>query len=213
MAVDRRLRREAMVREQLLARGIRDKAVLRAMAKVRRHEFVEEALQARAYSDDALPIGHGQTISQPFVVARMTSLLQVEPEMRVLEVGTGSGYQAAVLAEMGADVYSVERIRALYLAALKRLNSLRYFRVWLKLVQSQLGWPEESPFDRILVTAGGSEIPEELLAQLAEGGIMLLPVADGQGGQRLLRLRRQGDRFSKQDMGEANFVHLVADRT
>jgi protein-L-isoaspartate(D-aspartate) O-methyltransferase len=201
-----------MVRDQLRARGIEDEAVLAAMGRVKRHEFVEEALQAQAYSDNALPIGYGQTISQPYVVARMSSLLRVEPGMRVLEIGTGSGYQAAVLAEMGAEVFSVERIKPLYLAALKRLNAMRYFGVKLGFAAGVLGWPKEAPFDRILVTAGGKEVPGALLDQLGDEGTMLVPVDVGGGRQRLFRLQRSGDRISKQDVGEAHFVPLVSEK-
>jgi len=210
-SVDQKLRRRAMVRNQLRARGIDDEAVLAAMERVKRHEFVEEALRAQAYSDNALPIGYGQTISQPFVVAKMTSLLQVEPGVRVLEIGTGSGYQAAVLAEMGAEVFSVERIKPLYLAALKRLNTMRYFWIKLRLAAGVLGWPEEAPFDRILVTAGGEEMPRALLEQLGDGGVMLMPLKTGGGEQRLFRLKRAGKRIAKQDVGEARFVPLVED--
>lgn len=210
-SVDQRFRRRAMVRDQLRAKGIEDEAVLAAMGRVKRHEFVEEALQAQAYSDNALPIGQGQTISQPYVVARMSSLLRVEPGMRVLEIGTGSGYQAAVLAEMGAEVFSVERIKPLYLDALKRLNGMRYFSVKLRLAAGVLGWPEEAPFDRILVTAGGDRVPEALLDQLDEGGVMLLPLKVGGGRQRLFRVERKEGRISKQDVGEAHFVPLVAE--
>ena len=210
-SVDQRFRRRAMVRDQLRAKGIEDEAVLAAMGRVKRHEFVEEALQAQAYSDNALPIGQGQTISQPYVVARMSSLLRVEPGMRVLEIGTGSGYQAAVLAEMGAEVFSVERIKPLYLDALKRLNAMRYFSVKLRLAAGVLGWPQEAPFDRILVTAGGDRIPDALLDQLDEGGVMLLPLKVEGGRQRLVRVERKEGRISKQDAGEAYFVPLVAE--
>ncbi|MCF8029295.1 MAG: protein-L-isoaspartate(D-aspartate) O-methyltransferase [Desulfohalobiaceae bacterium] len=212
-AVDQKFRRQAMVRDQLRARGIQDEAVLAAMGRVKRHEFVEEALQAQAYSDNALPIGYGQTISQPFVVARMSSLLQVRPGMRVLEIGTGSGYQAAVLAEMGAEVFSVERIKSLYLAALKRLNAMRYFRVKLKLASGTLGWPEEAPFDRILVTAGGKALSPTLLDQLDEEGVMLSPLEVSGAGQRLFRVQCKGGRVWKQDVGGAHFVRLVQDNT
>ena len=210
--MDQRFRRRAMVRDQLRARGIADEAVLNAMGRVKRHEFVEEALQAQAYSDNALPIGYGQTISQPLVVARMSSLLQVEPGMRVLEIGTGSGYQAAVLAEMGAEVFSVERIKPLYLAALKRLNAMRYFGVKLRLAGDVLGWPEEAPFDRILVTAGGEELPGSLVDQLDKEGMMLLPLRVNRGGQRLIRLQQGNGRTIQEDVGEAHFVPLVGEK-
>ncbi|MFW6179238.1 MAG: protein-L-isoaspartate(D-aspartate) O-methyltransferase [Desulfohalobiaceae bacterium] len=208
---DLRLRRRNMLRDQLQARGIEDELVLEAMGRVKRHLFVEEALQSQAYSDHALPIGYGQTISQPFSVAMMSSCLQLQPGMKVLEVGAGSGYQAAVLAEMGALVYSVECIKPLYQAALQRLTSLRYFRVKLKLADGSTGWPEEAPFDRILVSAGGPRVPQALLQQLADAGLLLMPVGKGRQDQDLIRVRRQGEKFFKQELGRAKFVELVGE--
>jgi protein-L-isoaspartate(D-aspartate) O-methyltransferase len=202
-------RRMAMVREQLLARGIDDEQVLSAMGTVRRHLFVDEALHAQAYSENALPIGYGQTISQPYTVAQMACALQLEPDMRVLEVGTGSGYQAAVLAEMGAEVYSLERIKPLYLAALKRMTDFRYFRVKLKLADGTEGWPEQAPFDRILVTAGGPEVPTVLLGQLAAGGMLVMPVGQTRDEQKLVRIREEGGRWFRKELGEARFVDLI----
>lgn len=200
-----------MLREQLAVRGINDPRVLEAMGRVKRHLFVDEALRARAYEDLALPIGHGQTISQPLTVARMTMNLDVQPGMKVLEIGTGSGYQAAVLSELGAEVYSVERLSPLFHAALKRLNTLRYFTVRLKLDDGTMGWPAEAPFDRILVTAGGPRVPLPLLEQLADPGQMVLPVGDEKRSQRLVRIRRQDGKAFKQDLGQAVFVDLVGE--
>lgn len=197
-----------MVREQLQAKGIHDERVLGAMARVPRHLFVEEALQAQAYSDNALPIGFGQTISQPFSVANMSQALEVVPGVKVLEIGTGSGYQAAVLAEMGAEVYSVERVRSLYLKALDRLTRLKYFQVQLKLDDGTLGWPEYSPYDRILVTAGGPGIPEPLLHQLADKGMLVMPLGE-KGQQQLVRVRKEGRCYYKRDLGSVRFVDLV----
>jgi protein-L-isoaspartate(D-aspartate) O-methyltransferase len=197
-----------MVREHLQAQGIADNRVLSAMGRVQRHLFVDQALQSQAYSSNALPIGYGQTISQPFSVAKMSQALQVLPGHRILEVGTGSGYQAAVLAEMGAEVYSVERIKALYLAALDRLTRLRYFQVKLKLDDGTLGWPENGPYDRILLTAGGPRVPEPLLKQLADPGILVMPLEEG-GQQRIVRIRREKKRWYRQDMGPAHFVSLI----
>ena len=157
-----------MVKDQIEARGISDPGVLRAMRTVPRHLFVDEALQGKAYEDYPLPIGHGQTISQPYIVALMSSLLEVKPGMKVLEIGTGSGYQAAVLSEMGADVYTVERIRSLYQKARTLFSQLKYHYIKTKLDDGTMGWPEKAPFDGILVTAGGPDIPEPLLDQLAE---------------------------------------------
>jgi protein-L-isoaspartate(D-aspartate) O-methyltransferase len=208
MRQDLKRRRAVMVRDQLRACGIEDERVLAAMGAVQRHLFVDEALQAQAYSPNALPIGYGQTISQPFSVAWMASALHLEIGMKVLEVGTGSGYQAAVLCEMGAEVYSVERIKPLYLAALKRLNRLRYFGVQLKLDDGTMGWPEKSPFDRILVTAGGERVPAPLIRQLAEDGMLVMPLGSERRKQRLIRVRREDGRLYKQELGDARFVEL-----
>lgn len=209
MRVDPKRSRERMVSQQLEGAGIRDEAVLEAMRGIPRHLFVEEALAAKAYSDAPLPIGEGQTISQPFVVARMTELLQVEPGMKILEIGTGSGYQSAVLARMGADVYSVERIRSLHVRARQLLFDLRLFNVWFKLDDGTMGWPDEGPFDRVIVTAGGPKVPRPLVAQLVDGGRMVIPVGDERGEQRLVVVTRQGDQFVQQDEIGVRFVDLV----
>ncbi|WP_045222946.1 protein-L-isoaspartate(D-aspartate) O-methyltransferase [Desulfonatronum thioautotrophicum] len=198
-----------MVREQIASRGITDTPVLAAMRKVPRHMFVEEALRSQAYEDHPLPIGYGQTISQPFIVALMTSVLNVQPGMRVLEIGTGSGYQAAILAEMGAEVYSVERIQSLYSAALTRLNKLRYFNVHLKLDDGTMGWPEEAPFQRIMVTAGGPDVPPPLLEQLDESGILIIPVGARQRSQELIRFVKKEGKIMKANLGSVMFVDLV----
>jgi protein-L-isoaspartate(D-aspartate) O-methyltransferase len=206
---DLKRNRERMVAEQIKGRGIDDPAVLSAMGEVKRHLFVDEALQPRAYGDHPLPIGFGQTISQPFIVALMSSLLQVSQGMKVLEIGTGSGYQAAVLAAMGAEVFTVERIRELYAAARKRLLEMRYFRVRCKLDDGTMGWPEEAPFDRIIVTAGGPEIPEPLVEQLADPGIMIIPVGNSRRSQTLVELRKENSRLTKTDKEAVAFVDLV----
>ncbi len=198
-----------MVREQIESRGITDLAVLSAMRKVPRHLFVEEALRSQAYEDHPLPIGYGQTISQPFIVALMTAVLNVRPGMRVLEIGTGSGYQAAVLAEMGAEVYSVERVQPLYSAALTRLNKMRYFSVHLKLDDGTMGWPEESPFQRIMVTAGGPDVPPPLLGQLDESGILIIPVGARQRSQELIRFVKKEGKIMRANLGAVMFVDLV----
>ncbi len=200
-----------MVREQIEARGITDPRVLAAMRAVPRHRFVQEALADHAYEDRPQPIGLGQTISQPHVVALMTSELEVEEGMRVLEIGTGSGYQAAVLAEMGAEVCTVERLRQLYMDARKRLQDLRYFRVRLKLDDGTMGWPSEGPFDRILVTAGGPEVPEPLLEQLADPGIMLIPVGSSRRSQTLVKVRKEDGKVRKENRGAVAFVDLVGE--
>lgn len=208
MASDFKVLRRDMVR-RLQTKGIDEPAVLEAMLAVKRHDFVDEALQTQAYSDNALPIGYGQTISRPLSVAKMTAALQVQPGLRVLEIGTGSGYQAAVLAAMGAEVYTVERIKSLYFLALDRLVRLRYFQVKIKLSDGTLGWPEEGPFERILVTAGGPDIPAPLLSQLAEDGILIIPIGDKKREQSLTRIRRNTGKWYKQDLGSATFVDLI----
>jgi protein-L-isoaspartate(D-aspartate) O-methyltransferase len=170
--------RMRMVEEQLAARGIKDERVLDAMRKVPRHLFIEEALWDRAYGDHALPIGEKQTISQPYMVAVMSEALDLRETDRVLEIGTGSGYQTAVLAELAGKVYSVERIKSLALKARAVMDSLHYTNVVVKVFDGTYGWPDEAPFDAILVTAGGPEIPRPLAEQLKEGGRLVIPVGD-----------------------------------
>lgn len=209
MGVDPSRSRKRMVEEQLVARGINDERVLTAMGEVKRHLFVEEALQSQAYNDHPLPIGEGQTISQPYIVALMSQLLEVKPGARVLEIGTGSGYQSAVLVAMGAAVFTVERIAALHAQAKKRFASLGLGRIQAKLDDGTLGWPEKGPFDRILVTAGGPEVPSPLLDQLEDGGILLMPVGERRRSQRLIRVRREGDHFTRNELESVVFVDLV----
>ncbi len=207
--IDLKRNRDRMVRDQIEARGVASPEVLRAMRKVPRHLFVEEALIPQAYEDHPLPLGHGQTISQPYVVAWMTELLEVSPGQKVLEIGTGSGYQAAVLAELGAYVFTVERVRPLYEAARRRLEGLRYLKVRFKLDDGTLGWPEEAPFDRIVVTAGGPRIPEPLLAQLADPGRMVIPVGASRRSQALHVVRKENGRILARKLGDVMFVDLV----
>jgi len=173
--------RERMVEEQLVARGVADARVLAAMRRIPRHRFVEEALRDRAYGDHPLPIGDGQTISQPFIVGRMTELLALGGREKVLEIGTGSGYQAAVLAELAARVCTIERIPKLASRARLVLEELGYRNVWVRVANGTLGWPDEAPFDRILVAAGGPSVPPPLFEQLAEGGRMVMPVGEVTG--------------------------------
>lgn len=201
--------RDRMVREQIAARGIQDPAVLRAMGAVPRHLFVAEALRARAYGDFPLPIGHGQTISQPYIVALMSAMLEAEKGMRVLEIGTGSGYQAAVLDAMGLEVHTVERLRELYFQTSKLFMKLRLLSIRMKLDDGTLGWPEAGPFDRIIVTAGGPEIPEPLVTQLADPGIMVIPVGEERSTQRLVQVRKQGGKVSVENKAAVSFVDLV----
>jgi protein-L-isoaspartate(D-aspartate) O-methyltransferase len=167
-----------MVEEQLIGRGIQDERVLAAMRKVPRHLFISEALWDQAYGDHALPIGERQTISQPFMVALMTESLELRGQERVLEIGTGSGYQTAVLAELAGKVYSIERIKSLGMRARTVLESLHYLNVVVKVFDGTYGWSDEAPFDAILVTAGAPEIPQPLLSQLKEGGRMVIPIGD-----------------------------------
>lgn len=210
MQVDPKRIRERMVREQIKARGISDPATLAAMRKVPRHLFVEEALAAQAYEDHPLPIGHGQTISQPYIVAFMTQALELKPGMKVLEVGAGSGYQSAILAEMGAQVYAIERLAPLYEATRKRLRKLGY-DVRLKLGDGTLGWTQAAPFDRILVAAGGPSPPKPLIDQLKDPGLLLIPVGAGRRTQTLRRIEKQGGQVIESDLGGVMFVDLVGE--
>lgn len=191
---------------------IADERVLNAIRTVPRHQFVDEALAARAYEDDALPIGHGQTISQPWVVARMTEALLETAPKKVLEVGTGSGYQAAVLAALGLDVFTVERIGDLLRTARKRFRALG-LHVRSKHDDGRIGWPEEAPFDAIIVTAAGPALVDALVDQLAPGGTLVAPVG-GSSGQSLLRLRKRADGSIEQaDLGAVIFVPLLSGMT
>lgn len=207
--IDKRRSRERMVREQLVTRGITNSAVLAAMQKIPRHLFVQEALQAQAYEDHPLPIGYGQTISQPFIVALMSQIINAEPGMKVLEIGTGSGYQAAVLAEMGLDVYTVERIPELHQHARQLLRDLGYTKVRTKLDDGTMGWPLAAPFDRIIVTAGGPGIPEPLADQLADPGIMAIPVGSSRREQELYLMKKLDGVLSYENYGRVAFVDLV----
>jgi protein-L-isoaspartate(D-aspartate) O-methyltransferase len=198
--------------ERLRANGIADERVLNAIRTVPRHQFVDEALASRAYEDTALPIGHGQTISQPYVVARMTEALLRDGPKNVLEVGTGSGYQAAVLAALGLEVFTVERIGDLLRTARKRFRALG-LHVRSKHDDGRIGWPEEAPFDAIIVTAAGAALVEALVDQLAPGGVLVAPVGAA-GGQSLLCLRKDaGGEIGREDLGAVVFVPLVCGMT
>ncbi len=196
-----------MVREQLEARGIRDPRVLAAARRIPRHRFVAPEWADRAYEDRPLSIGHGQTISQPYMVACMSEALELRGGEKVLEIGTGSGYQTAVLCELGARVFSIERIPALVRDASERLAGLEYVPT-LREGDGSLGWPEEAPFDRILVTAGAPELPITLLRQLAEGGSMVIPVGS-ELEQDLTLVRREDGRVRKTRICSCVFVKLV----
>ena len=209
-AIDPRRLRLRMVRE-LAARGITDGRVLDAMSRVPRHLFVPEGLRSRAYEDCPLPIGYGQTISQPYVVALMSQMLEVRRGMRVLEIGTGSGYQAAVLATLGCTVFTVERLRELYQHTGVLLQHMGLRGIHMQRRDGTLGMPEAAPFDRIIVTAGGPEVPRPLTDQLDEGGILLIPVGPRPRAQRLMRFRKEQGRMLGEDLGPAIFVDLVGD--
>ena len=201
--------RERMVEEQLVRRGIADGRVLDAMRKVPRHRFVEEALRDRAYGDHPLPIGEGQTISQPYIVALMLEAGEIGAQDRVLEIGAGSGYAAAVASRLAAEVCAVERIAALAQAARTRLARLRYDNVTIRQSDGSQGWPEGGAFDVILVAAAGPEVPQALAAQLAPGGRLVMPVGERAGPQRLVRVRRTADGLKQDDLGPVAFVPLI----
>jgi protein-L-isoaspartate(D-aspartate) O-methyltransferase len=178
-----------MVEEQIVSRGIKDPKLIAAMKKIPRHLFVEEALQNQAYSDHPLPIGEKQTISQPYMVALMTEALLLTGKEKVLEIGSGSGYQTAILAELSEKVFSIERIRSLAIRARKLVYELGYFNVEIKIFDGTFGWMEESPFDAIMVTAGSPDIPQSMIDQLAMGGRLVIPVGDAYA-QDLLRVTK-----------------------
>jgi len=200
--------RERMVDEQVARRGITDARVLDVMRRIPRHRFVEEGLTHGAYEDHPLPIGEGQTISQPYIVALMTSLLELTGQEKVLEVGTGSGYQTAVLGALTRRVCSIERLPRLAERARATLEALGVQNVWIRVGNGALGWPDEAPFDRILVAAGGPSVPPPLVEQLADGGRMVLPVGSPED-QVLTVVERVGGQTQTRQAGECKFVKLV----
>jgi len=200
--------RTRMVEEQLLPRGITDQAVLAAMAAVPRHLFVADALQAQAYGDFPLPIGNGQTISQPYIVAMMTQILGLTGKEKVLEIGTGCGYQSAILARLCRQVYTMERIKPLLAEARRTFDKLRLYNILSKVADGTEGWPEHAPYDAIIVTASGPRIPEPLLAQLADPGVMVIPVGD-QEVQTLTVVRKQEGETGVTPLESVRFVKLV----
>jgi len=199
-----------MVDEQLRRRGISDRRVLEAMAKIPRHLFVLEDYRDSAYEDRPLPIGEGQTISQPYMVAIMTQSLELEGQERVLEIGTGSGYQTAILAELAQKIFTIERIPALTERARKVLGDLGYPNISFFSGDGSRGWPEEAPFDGIMVTAGSPDVPPTLKSQLAEGGRLVIPTGP-RFTQTLYKLTREGHRFTEEDVTGCVFVPLVGD--
>lgn len=200
--------REEMVRWQIEGRGITDPSVLSAMRKVPRHLFVSEALMDQAYGDYPLPIGEQQTISQPLIVAEMTQALELSKKDRVLEIGTGSGYQAAILSKIVAKVYTIERKHALFIKARALFEKLKYHNIETRCSDGTSGWKEESPFDAIIVTAGAPDIPQTLLGQLKVGGRLVIPVGSREA-QDLIRVFRREQGFYHESLGKCRFVRLI----
>jgi protein-L-isoaspartate(D-aspartate) O-methyltransferase len=210
MATDFERARKRMVQDQVSARGITDAKVIAAMEKVPRHRFVDEALADRAYSDRALPVGEKQTISQPYVVARSVAAAQLTGAERVLEIGAGSGYQAAVLAECARRVYTIERIPALATRARRILEELGYGNVVVRLADGTEGWKDQAPFDAILVAAAAPSIPEPLLSQLKDGGRLVIPLdRPGSDGQVLTVAQRHGSEVLTTELDAVVFVPLI----
>ena len=204
-------RRLQMVRDDIEARGVKDKLVVQAITKVPRHLFVEESQRRQAYNDYPLPIGEGQTISQPFVVALMTEALRLTGGERALELGTGSGYQAAVLAEIVKEVYTIEIRQGLYTMVRDRLQKLGYRNVQVKLGDGYFGWQEHAPFDAIIVTAAANHIPPPLIAQLKEGGRLIIPVGSTVFSQNLMLLTKEKGKQKMTELGGVRFVPLVGE--
>ena len=204
---DFKVMRERMVETQIKARGIRDPRVLSAMLKVERHFFVPGDLKSSAYDDRPLPIGEGQTISQPYIVAFMTEQLELKGTEKVLEVGTGSGYQAAILAELAREVYTIEIVKSLALSAEKRLQELGYQNVFVRPGDGYLGWPEAAPFDAIIVTCAPDHVPAPLIEQLAEGGRMIIPI--GSISQDLRKIVKRYGKIESTDVLPVLFVPMT----
>jgi len=200
-------RRASMVERQIQARGVQDPRVLEALRRVPRHRFVPESYQSNAYADSPLPIGHGQTISQPYIVAYMTEALELQPSHRVLEIGTGSGYQAAVLAELAAEVYTIEIVPELAARSRQVLGALGYENVHVRTGNGYLGWPEAAPFDRVILTAAPDELPSTLVDQLAPGGILIAPV--GRDVQVITVVRRTDEGVVTEQTLPVRFVPMV----
>ncbi len=202
------LLRQRMVAEQIRARGIRDERILAAMEEIPRHRFVPPHLADRAYDDAPLPIGEGQTISQPYIVAQMTRALRLEGTEKVLEVGTGSGYQTALLCMLAREVVSIERFAVLYATAEEILRELGFTNVRFRVGDGTMGVPQDAPFDRILVTAAAPEVPGPLFDQLADGGILVIPIG-GRWEQELVRVRKEAGAAKKEFLGGCRFVPLI----
>ena len=205
---DYSLARQKMVKSQLIPRGISDPRVLEVMGKVPRDRFVEEALVGEAYNDHPLPIGERQTISQPYIVALMTEALELTGKEKTLEIGTGSGYQTAILADLSRKVYTIERIRALMVKARNILQELGYTNILFKAFDGTLGWKEYEPFDAIIVTAGAPKIPQPLLDQLADGGRLIIPVGN-KFSQELIKVTNKRGNYIEKNLGGCRFVDLL----
>ena len=205
---DYRLAREKMVKNQIISRGITDPGVLEAMGKIQRHLFVEEALIGEAYNDHPLPVGYKQTISQPYIVALMTEALEMTGKEKTLEIGTGSGYQTAILAELSKTVYTIERIERLLEKSKMLLESLGYTNIFFKAFDGTLGWGEFAPYDAIIVTAGAPKIPQPLMDQMAEGGKLVIPIGN-RYGQDLIKVTRTKNAFKERNLGGCRFVDLI----
>ena len=204
-------RREAMIRQDIEGRGVRDVRVLQAMREIPRELFVPESIQKLAYEDRPLPIGEGQTISQPYVVAYMTETLQLKGEEKVLEIGTGSGYQAAVLSKTSKEVSTIEIREGLAEKAMVRLKQLGYGNVWVKRADGYFGWPEKGPFDAIMITAAANHIPPPLLKQLKEGGRLILPLGSTVYYQTLVRVTKRGEKFDQERLIDVRFVPMTGE--
>jgi len=204
--------RQIMVDQQLAARGIHDARVLEAMGWIPRERFMPEEAAEHAYDDAAAPIGHGQTISQPYIVALMTQALEIAPTHRVLEVGTGSGYQAAVLAHLAKTIYTVERIKPLLDLAFEHILALHLRNVRFKFADGSIGWCEEAPFDRIMVTAAAPDVPQELIDQLAEDGQLIAPIGSREDQQLVKVIRRPHGNIERVHLGGCRFVPLIGQR-
>lgn len=199
--------RNLMVKNQIISRGVSDPGVLNAMRKVERHMFIPGHQVSNAYEDHPLPIGHGQTISQPYIVALMTELCELDGSEKVLEIGTGSGYQAAILSMLAKEVYTIEIVQALGKSAKKKLTDMGYKNVTVRIGDGYKGWSEESPFDVIILTASPPEIPQALIDQLAEGGILVAP--EGEYMQELVKLRKSGGKVIKKTITYVRFVPMI----
>ena len=202
---------ERMIQQQVVERGIRDDALLNALRAVPREKFFRQDVRDEAFADQPSPIGHGQTISQPYIVALMTHRLELKPDHKVLELGTGSGYQTAVLSKLAGEIYSIERLKPLLDEAFGRLMDLGIRNVHFRLGDGTLGWPEQAPFDRIVITAAAPKLPEKLLrTQLKDGGIAVAPVGPP-SGQMLLHIRREGDELKTTEICQCDFVKLIGE--